>query len=407
MTDFEVINVSTTLPTGATPLGADSRLDVEIVGGATSAMTMTGSQALEIDTATVAASLDASTYDGAITMTTTAANLNDIQFGNGADSITVATGETVTITGGNGIDTLIAGADMDTTTFSGFEVLNAAANITNIDSSQLATAITITGGNVTIDNADTAVIDMSIHAIDGNVGFTVTGALDGTVLTSTQGLTITGGLNADTLTGTANADSITGGVGADTITGAAGDDTYTGGAGADNFVLSGGTDTITDYVIASDDIQISVSAMVAANSQFAATTIDLVEIDDASDIGAAEAAVIQEIADQASGAAVAATANSNVFVLLGETYADVGAMVDGLETGDHELTTAAGVAVDDGFITVWSDGTNAYVSLVNVDNGGTADFAAGELAGTILADLGANASIIAGEFVSADFAFIT
>ena len=139
---------------------------------------------------------------------------------------------------------------------------------------------------------------------------------------------------------------------------------------------------------------------------FAATTIDLVELDDASDIAGAEAAVIQEIEDQAGGAAEAATANSNVFVLLGETYANNAAMVDGIETGDHEITTHSNVAVDDGFIVVWSDGTNAYVSMVNVDNGGTADFAAGELAGTTLANLGANASITTGEFVNGDFAFI-
>ena len=81
-------------------------------------------------------------------------------------------------------------------------------------------------------------------------------------------------------------------------------------------------------------------------------------------------------------------------------------MVAGLETGDHELTTHADVAVDDGFHVIWSNGTNAYLTLVSVDNGGTADFAEDELVGTNLADLGANASITAGEFVAADFAFI-
>jgi hypothetical protein len=105
------------------------------------------------------------------------------------------------------------------------------------------------------------------------------------------------------------------------------------------------------------------------------------------------------------GAAVAAGAGANVFVLLTETYASVGAMVDGIETGDHELTTDADVAVNDAFMVVWSDGTNAYLSMVSVDNGGTADFAAAELVGVNLANLGANASITAGEFNTANFIF--
>jgi len=406
VTDFETINVSTELPPGATPLGADSRLDAEIVGGATSVMNLTGAQALELDTASVADTLNAASYTGAITMTTTAANINNLTFGSGNDTITVATAETVTIVGGDGVDTLVAGADMDTTTFSGFEVLDATANITNIDSGQLATAMSIVDGTVTIDNANTATIDMSVHSVNAAVTFTVTGALDGTVFSSTQALNITGNANNDSLTGTANADTISGGAGVDTIRGAAGADTYTGGTGADNFVLSGGADTITDYAALSDNVQFDHSDLTTAAAVFAATTIDLVELDDASDIAGAEAAVIQEIEDQAGGAAEAATANSNLFILLGETYANNAAMVDGIETGDHEITTHADVAVDDGFLVVWSDGTNAYVSMVNVDNGGTADFAAGELAGTTLANLGANASIVTGEFVNGDFAFI-
>ena len=118
--------------------------------------------------------------------------------------------------------------------------------------------MTITDGTVTIDNANTATIDMSVHAVNAAVTFTVTGALDTTVFASTQALNITGNANNDSLTGTANNDTISGGAGDDTIRGSGGDDTYTGGTGADDFVLSGGADTITDYTIASDDLQLTI-----------------------------------------------------------------------------------------------------------------------------------------------------
>ena len=81
-------------------------------------------------------------------------------------------------------------------------------------------------------------------------------------------------------------------------------------------------------------------------------------------------------------------------------------MVDGIETGDHELTVHADVAVDDAFMVVWSNGTNAYLSIVSFDSGATTSVAATELVGQNLAILDANAAIAAGEYVAGDFAFV-
>jgi Ca2+-binding RTX toxin-like protein len=74
-----------------------------------------------------------------------------------------------------------------------------------------------------------------------------------------KGLTLNGGSGADVITGTGFADIITGGNGTDVITAGAGSDTITGGAGSDTFVFNSvsGADTIADYTVADDSIQLS------------------------------------------------------------------------------------------------------------------------------------------------------
>ena len=70
---------------------------------------------------------------------------------------------------------------------------------------------------------------------------------------------IYGGSGNDTLLGDAGADTIDGGSGNDFIAGGAGNDTLTGGSGADTFVFGGssGDDTITDFNVAEDTIDLT------------------------------------------------------------------------------------------------------------------------------------------------------
>ena len=70
---------------------------------------------------------------------------------------------------------------------------------------------------------------------------------------------LTGGRGADTLLGGAGNDTLIGDKGADLLNGGRGNDTLTGGAGADKFVFStlSGTDTITDFEIGVDVIDLS------------------------------------------------------------------------------------------------------------------------------------------------------
>ena len=113
--------------------------------------------------------------------------------------------------------------------------------------------------------------------------------------------------------------------------------------------------------------------------------------------------VVQEVADQAGGVAVAAGAANEIFVLVGETYATVADIQTGLETGDHELTLSAAADQWDAFITVYSDGTDAHVAIAVADTAPGTDFIAGDLTVLDVAIIKGTGVITAGEFVTANF----
>ncbi len=75
--------------------------------------------------------------------------------------------------------------------------------------------------------------------------------------------TITGNLGDDTLWGGLGADKLQGGAGNDLITGGAGDDLITGGLGADTFMFTSGsgTDTLTDFALLDDTLNLSGTAL--------------------------------------------------------------------------------------------------------------------------------------------------
>ena len=116
-----------------------------------------------------------------------------------------------------------------------------------VDASHTATAtqretLTITAtDNVAVPLA-TANLNVNAAAVGGQFSLNITGA---------------GG--ADVIVGGAGADAINGGAGDDVITGGAGADTITLGAGNDTLVFNSlvGADTIVDYTVANDVIQLS------------------------------------------------------------------------------------------------------------------------------------------------------
>jgi Ca2+-binding RTX toxin-like protein len=123
--------------------------------------------------------------------------------------------------------------------------------------------VSVTGA-FSIESSLIAVYDAVAQSTSGDLIVTGTGfgdTLNASSFTGdgSKGLTLNGGSGADVITGTAFDDVITGGNGNDVITAGAGSDTITGGAGSDTFVFNSisGADTIVDYTVADDSIQLS------------------------------------------------------------------------------------------------------------------------------------------------------
>ena len=98
------------------------------------------------------------------------------------------------------------------------------------------------------------------------------GAAD-TILGDAGDDTLYGDGGNDMLVGDAGADTIYGGAGTDTIAGGGGDDTLTGGTDADTFVFieNSGNDTITDFDVDEDMIDLSMIQQSIAYSDLTIT----------------------------------------------------------------------------------------------------------------------------------------
>lgn len=391
---------------------------LEISATADTDVVLTGTKAVTLEAASTAKSFNASGLTAALTAT--ANNTNKvITGGTGNDEITVATATTVTVNGGAGTDTLKITTDVSGLTASNFEVITLTGGVT-VSKASLWNGGTqaVTGAsNINISALDSSTIDLSGLQFKDATTFAVNSGsatvLDATKYTSTTGMTVIGSSKVDTIVGTSNADSITGGNGADVITGGLGADQINlteGTAAVDKVVLSGGltADTITGFTTGTggDQIQLGLAALKTAGAIEAgiSATFDLLDAGTVA-ITDTTATAIQEVADQAGGAAVAIGAGKDIFVLLEETYASLAALQTGLETGDHELTAHAGASVHDSFIVVWSDGTDSHVSNVRIKVD-TPDFAAGDLVATDLAIIKGTGTITAGEFHADNFLFI-
>ncbi len=103
-----------------------------------------------------------------------------------------------------------------------------------------------------------------------------TGTAGDTLTAPGSGGTLQGGAGRDVLTGQGGDDVLRGGAGDDIIRDGAGEDTMTGGAGADTFVLSydEGADTITDFTVGEDKIDLSGWPMVRSKGQLTLTITD-------------------------------------------------------------------------------------------------------------------------------------
>jgi Ca2+-binding RTX toxin-like protein len=317
-------------------------------------------------------------------------------------TITANDEETLTITSGNtageNFETALATSDLTTLTLSGT-------------------------GNVTITGAITGAVDLATVDASGVVGTSgVDASNSGTAVTMTAGnggATFVGGSNHDTLTGGTGADSLTGGAGNDTINAGAGDDaTVSGGAGVDTIDGGAGVDVITPGA-GIDTIATGAGAdtVIMTNIALSATVTEVDKITDFTKgaggdqvditITAVEAILGGSKNVSAAGDSDVDSAGANTvgvfyvaaafdqdshgaggaaddIVALTGTFASTGAVETALETGGSRAVTLDGsVAQNQGFLVLYDDGANTYLSFAMLSNATTeadgATFNAGDL----------------------------
>lgn len=213
-------------------------------------------------------------------------------------------------------------------------------------------------GNFTIssDAGDTGDTDIDGSAVSASYSLVLTGG--------TAADTISGGAAADTLTGGAGADTIGGGAGADEIIGGLGADRLTGGDGSDDFQVGNDTnmDIITDFNFGAatgtttvDQIQFNASYLGAANGADTAATFTA-------------AAILNDGTGSVDTITTGVTGIDNatdVAVFTGSVYANAAALdvaIEGLDSA---------VVVQD-FIAVYQDGFGS-TRLAVVESDGSAD----------------------------------
>jgi Ca2+-binding RTX toxin-like protein len=223
-------------------LGRDTLTDTSGVDTLNFARTST--KAVNVDLRNTAAQV---VTEGNLTLTlTNATAFENIIGGSLGDSLTGNTLNNV-LTGGGGNDSLNGGAGNDTYLFDtdlvlGRDTLTDTSGVDTLNFARTSTKAV----NVDLSNTAAQVVT------EGNLTLTLTNA--------TTFENIIGGSLGDRLTGNTLNNVLTGGAGNDILTGGYGNDTLNGGTGLDKFVFnstSQGMDTISDFVVADDTIQVS------------------------------------------------------------------------------------------------------------------------------------------------------
>lgn len=217
----------------------------------------------------------------------------------GEDVLNVTQGAAISI------EKLVA-SDLDAINISGSQATSIGAGAGNGVTLGAARAIAVNAsastGPVTLDVSR----DATGAAVTTAFTLNFTGSSKANTVTAFAGNdSIVGGVSADILNGGAGNDTISGLDGADVITGGAGADLITLGAGADTLVftsLVGGADTIADYSVLDDSIQLSKAAFAALGAVGALTAAEFASGADATAITAAATAATRITYNTTTGA---------------------------------------------------------------------------------------------------------
>ncbi len=136
----------------------------------------------------------------------------------------------------------------------------------------IAGADTMIGGlgydSYVVDNAGDTIIENpgeGTDKVNSNVTYTLSANVENLTLTGTLAINGTGNAQANSMTGNTGNNQLNGGAGSDILNGGSGTNTLTGGTGTDifRFTTTGHTDTITDYSVTEDTIQLENSVFTA------------------------------------------------------------------------------------------------------------------------------------------------
>jgi Ca2+-binding RTX toxin-like protein len=198
------------------------------------------------------------------------------------DAVTINTGATAgdtltitTLTAANLKSLTATGSNAVTIT----NAIAGAASLATVDATGLTANFTADASASTANLTATGSFTGANTLVGGTGADTITGGTAADSLTGGNGGdSIKGGAGADTINGGLGNDVILGEIGSDTIVGGSGNDTLTGGENADTFRFeanqaANGIDTITDFVVGTDKLDlITTNAVVAAGGAVRTTT---------------------------------------------------------------------------------------------------------------------------------------
>jgi Ca2+-binding RTX toxin-like protein len=338
-----------------------SNVAINLMGG-------TAAAGLEItNTHSTNNAIDASNFDGDLTISDRSSNAATITGGSGDDSLRMENKDDV-LDGGDGTDTLVVvGNVAEGTAALGVDLSVATDQITNFK------------GSGTQDVSNFESVDLS--------GYVGTGA------------NVTGSDEANAIIGTGKDDVIDGGDGNDIIFGGAGSDQLTGGAGDDIFWYSAsteGADTIDFGASGTDKFRFTVDETGGDSDVFDAGDIVFADTDPTNVAGTVVALNAADYNEMANSGTLA---DNHVNVLTTAAgYASVALALDDVDT------TGTMAADNSSFFLLFYNSADAEVQLHYVEDAGTAaaDYANGtsvELAGVT----GVSAAGIAAAFSEANF----
>jgi len=402
----------------------------------TSTLTVTHASATGTDDVTNLFLLDTNNATGTTSITSAGAETLNITVGADAEShnlvitnVTPTTGSKTTVNVNGYLATASSAATLTlSTTSTGTTTVNAgsfAGTFSLTDRASVAMTITGSLGVDTIQmehEGDTISAQTGVDSLDVNYYAIISGITVDLSKTDDQITSFDGAASSGTVTGFENVDltDYTGGFGANITAGASTAGTYIlEGTSASDAIYMGLGD---DRVIYNDTNGASVDTIYNFTKDGATDTI-IVDVSDAQTAGAIISGVTAVMIDGTSGAAAAGTmtikeasgattisgAANDLVIVVGATFTAATLQTAFEASGNRVLTIKSDASdVGDTFMTLYSDGTDAYLAAAVSTTEDTANtaFEATDLTIVNLVKISGITSIAAGDFAAGDFEYV-